>query len=146
MCFNCKEWGHISDACPEKTIRRVAVASDDACYTMARLDGKLVRAQVDSGAAISLVWSKLIPTPPTNAPTKTITGIAGAPITLPVQPVSVELFDKVITINTVVYDDAPIDLLIGRNCPDFKKILIQAEGLDHISTISTRQQTSVERR
>ena len=70
---------------------------------MARLDGKLVRAQVDSGAAISLVWSKLIPTLPMNAPTKTITGITGAPITLLVQPVSVELFDKVITINAVVY-------------------------------------------
>ena len=67
---------------------------------MARLDGKLVRAQVDSGATISLVWSKHIPSPPTNAPTKTITGITGAP--LPVQPVSVELFDKVITINAVV--------------------------------------------
>ena len=60
--------------------------------------------------------------------------------------VSVELLDKVITINAVVYDDAPVDLIIGRNCPVFKKILIQAEGLDDILTISTRQQTSVEAR
>ena len=44
----------------------------------------------------------------------------------------------------LVYDDAPVDLLIGRNCPEFKRILIQAEGFDHILTISTRQQTSVE--
>ena len=76
---------------------------------MAQLNGKLVHAQVDSDSAISLVWSKLIPTSTMIAPTKTITGITGAPIILPVQPVSVKLFDKVITINAVVYDNTPVD-------------------------------------
>ena len=93
MCFNCKE-GHISEVSPEKSILRVAVASDDACYTMAQLNGKLVHAQVDSDSAISLVWSKLIPTSPMIAPTKTFTGITGEPITLPVQPVSVNSLTK----------------------------------------------------
>ena len=41
MCFNCKEWGYIGEACPEKHIYRVIVVSDDACYAMGRLDGQL---------------------------------------------------------------------------------------------------------
>ena len=66
MCFNCKEWGHISEACPEKHIYRVIVVSDDACYAMGWLNGQLGRAQIDNGAAVSLVWSKLVPNTPKN--------------------------------------------------------------------------------
>ena len=44
----------------------------------------------------------------------------------------------------VVYDEAPVNLLIGRNCPGFKDILVKAEGLDHILSITARQQACME--
>ena len=78
MCFRCKEWGHESRDCPGKPIHRVALMADDDCFAMFRLDGKLVCAQVDNGAATSLVWKELVPEPPqclsdqTSCPSTTI--------------------------------------------------------------------------
>ena len=54
LCFNCHEWGHKGEACPEKQIHRLAATSDSSCYTMARLGERLVHAQINSGTIISL--------------------------------------------------------------------------------------------
>ena len=67
MCFQCNKWGHLGKDCPEKQVLRFNSVSNDACYVTANLKGKTFRAQVDSGASISLVWSKLVPEPKQDA-------------------------------------------------------------------------------
>ena len=122
---------------------KIATVSEEACYVMTKLKGKSIRAQVDSGASISLVWSQLVPKLAQQAPIKTISGITGI-LTLPVVQVTVDLFGKRTTIDAVVYDKAPVDLIIGRNCPDFKDLLVKAEELDKIFIVTIRQQEQAE--
>ena len=43
----------------------------------------------------------------------------------------------------LVYDQSPIDLLLGRNCPDFRQIIYEAEGFRQTFAV-TRQQTHQE--
>ena len=83
---------------------KISTVSEEACFIMTKLNSKSTRAQVDSGASISLVWSQLVPKPAQQAPTKTISGISGitGTLTLPVVPVTVDLFGKQTTIDVVV--------------------------------------------
>ena len=119
---------HLGKDCPEKQVLRLNSVSNDACFVTANLKGKTIRAQVDSGASISLVWSKLVPELPKDAPT--ITAMAAFCSILTLSPVQFRLFDRLITVDAAVFDGAMVDLLIGRNCPDFKEFLYRAEGLD----------------
>ena len=141
MCFQCNKWGHLGKDCPEKQVLRLNSVSNDACYVTANLKGKTIRAQVDSGASISVVWSKLVPEPPKDAPTIMAMAAFGSTLTLSVVPVQFRLFDRLITVDATVFDGDTVDLLIGRNCPDFKELLYKAEGLDKIQLVTTRQET-----
>ena len=61
LCFHCKEWGHLSQDCPEKTIYKVNTTPDEACYVTGALDERPIRVQVDNGSSVTVVWSKLVP-------------------------------------------------------------------------------------
>ena len=109
------------------------------CYTVERLDGQTIRAQIDSGATMSLVWSDLIPNVPQSAPTRTITSICGTQLTLLLVKIQVTLLDAVIELEVLAYDRFPVDLLVGCNCPGFQDILKKAEGEHHIRAVTIRQ-------
>ena len=70
--------------------------------------------------------------------------VTGDSILLPVTTIDVHLFGKPRKIEAFYYDNAPVDVLVGRNCPDFKKVLTQAEGLAEIFQVTTRHQATAE--
>ena len=51
-----------------------------------------------------------------------------------------KLFNKTYQVNALVYNKAPVDLLLGRSFPDFKQVLQKAEGLQDIFPVTTRRQ------
>ena len=85
------------------------------------------------------MWSGLIQEPPVNAPTQTIVGFMGDKKTLPLVPITVNVLGQIITVDALIYDQSPVDLLLGRNCPDFRQIIYEAEGLQQTFAV-TRQQ------
>ena len=103
----------------------------DPCYVGGKLAGQPIRIQVDNGSAATIVWSGLIPEPPVKAPTQTIVGFTGDKKTVPLVPITVNVLGRIITVDVLVYVyQLPVDLLLGRNCPDFRQIIYEAEGFN----------------
>ena len=55
----------------------------------------------------------------------------------------VELLGKIRDIPAVVYDNCSVDILVGRNCPEFQSVSKEAEDLHQIHAVTTWQQSSL---
>ena len=141
--FNVKSGEALWKGLSERNVYRIKTASNNACYIGGKLAGQPIRIQVDNGSAATIVWSGLIQEPPIDAPTQTIVGFTGDKKTLPLVPITVNVLGQISTVDALVYDQSPVDLLLGRNCPDFRQIIYEAEGLQQTFAI-TRQQTRQE--
>ena len=46
-------------------------------------------------------------------------------------------------ISAVVYEKCPVDILVGRNCPEFQSVLKEADDMHQINVVTTQQQASL---
>ena len=112
----------------------------DMCYCMPTLDDKPVRIMVDSCAVINVVRSQLVPPPPKDAPTSVV-GFRAPHITMPAVLLQLSLFGMIITTESAINEHATVDIILGRICPQFKKILVEADNMKSIFAISTEVDT-----
>ena len=91
------------------------------------------------GTTISVVSSALVLPPPSHAKKLHMESVTGDTILLPVTEVEVILLGEKRKLKALCYDHAPVDVMLGT---DFKKMLVQAEGLAEIFQVSTRSQAA----
>ena len=66
-------------------------------------------------------------------------------IWLPVVNIDLQLFGHTYQVEALCYDHSPVDMLLGKNCPGFNKILAQAERLADVF-LATRQQAKLDQK
>ena len=64
---------------------------------------------------------------------------------LPVVNIDLQLFGHTYQVEALCYDHSPVDMLLGKNCPGFNKILAQAERLADVF-LATRQQAKLDQK
>ena len=143
LCFQCKNWGHLSAVCPEKV---------PSLFAMGKVVSMPVRFFLDSGADLTIVSDGLVHELARNGtqiinPSEDVTiKCVHAPFTsLPTIHLSCELWDSKFDMKMAISNDISHDVILGRDCPKLYDLMTNAitEIPQEILAVQTRQQTPV---
>ena len=161
LCFNCRKWGHISAACPDRDLYRIrhtqpsqpTVTRLPSLFTMGTIGEAPVRFFLDSGADLTVINKQTLDelhyagmTTPSQQSDVTIKGVHGPETSLPVVHLTCKIMGRIFTLPMAVSDDIRHDVILGRDCDILYALMKTAiEDIPQdVLVVQTRQQAAAE--
>ncbi len=138
LCFNCQQWGHIANTCPNpkvpkpvRQILRVHDFSDNdgeqtlpTLYAMGKVNNHPVWFFLDSGAEISVINAALLHQleefgmdKATLLKDRPIADVHGHTVSMPIVSIPCSLLDTDVAVPMAISNTLPQVILLGKNCP-----------------------------
>ncbi len=155
QCFNCHQWGHKSQECPQKSCSVICspLTQQSVPWHISRckIGVHVCNLVLDSGADTTVIAADLVPVASYTGETLRIAGVHSIGVEVPLARVKIMIGNQKIWLKAAVVEKPPHDILLGRDCENLQQLLrdaleLQAEETKETVSVVTRQQAKAEQK
>ena len=125
-CFRCHQKGHFANKCPMQQVffsYKVPAGHNGLARTGAVEETPVDGIVLDTGAAKTMIHRDLVPIEKVSSKTVNIQCAHGDIVSYPMAEVSMRVGNHPFTVQAAVSDRLPVPVLVGREVPEFDKLL-----------------------
>ena len=125
-CFRCHQKGHFANKCPTQQVffsYKVSAGHKGPARAGAVEETPVEGIVLDTGAAKTMIHRDLVPVDKVSSETVNIQCAHGDIVSYPMAEVSMRVGNHPFTVKAAVSDRLPVPVLVGREVPEFDKLL-----------------------